>query len=139
MSAERQRALACVGDDLTLMFDWLPISPPPPLCTPSGFLWHRKIHRAWPKDAILLNFQHPLHQRLHNLRSTLARALPTARILDRAAFHISFDASIEFRNAEPDSGFLPWSLEELIIVFEVNRRSGVYWENSCVRCSGQSL
>ena len=139
LSAARQIALATLGDDLIRLLDWLPISRPSPLCTPSGSLWLPRIHRSWPRDALLLNFMHPLHQTLHNLRSTLARVLPQARILERAAFHISFDGVVEFRNAEPDSGFLSWSIEELVYVFEVNRRSGVYWDISLRGCSGQSL
>ena len=139
LSADRQIALTILGDDLIRLLDWLPISRPPSLCTPSGSLWHPRIHRSWPKDAILLNFLHPLHQTLHNMRSALARALPPAKILERAAFHISFDGVVEFRNAEPDSGFLSWSLEELVCVFEVNRRSGVYWDGSLRGCSGRSL
>ena len=98
-------------------------------------LWHRKIHRSWPKDAVLLNFHHRLHQRLHNIRGDIARELPTARILERSVFHISFDGVVELRKSVPDSGYLAWTLDELVIWFDVARQSGVFWEAG----SGQSM
>ena len=35
LSAERQNALTILGDDLIRLFDWLPISPPPPSALPA--------------------------------------------------------------------------------------------------------
>ena len=96
--------------------------------TQSSFLWHRRIERSWSRDAVVLNFHHPLYQQLHHQRTALSTALHGTRLMDRSSFHISLDGVVLFAVATPDSGYLSWSKHELVAAFNHNKKSGVYRE-----------
>lgn len=105
----------------------------------SSFLWHQRIERSWSKDAVVLNFHHPLYQQLHHQRTALSTALSTAlppsednhqvRLMNRSSFHISLDGVVLFAVAKPESGYLSWSKHELVAAFNHNKKSGVYRED----------
>jgi hypothetical protein len=123
----RKADLEEVGRKMALLFNWTPIRYSND-ATPSSIRWLRELNYTWAKVALLLNYQHPLHQSLHHLRSSLRSILPLARIFDRGNFHISFDGIVQFELALPDSGYLGWSVQELNRVFAFNCASGVYSE-----------
>ncbi len=105
MSPTRQDALAKIGTKLTALINDLPLSSVGPRSPLSSFLWLPDFARMWEKDAILLNFHHPLYNRLHNLRAELSQLLPSARVLDRGSFHISIDGVVEFQFAVLNSQY----------------------------------
>jgi hypothetical protein len=128
-SDHRLAILDAIGEKLRGLVDCLPLSNFGPRQPPSPFLWHRRIERSWKKDAILFNFQNPLYQKLHNLRSDLAAAFPSAQLFERNSFHISLDSVVQFKTATPESGYLAWSKTELVTAFNYNKSTGVYWED----------
>ncbi len=127
LSPATKAALAEIGRRMSHLLNWSPIRYPD-VSAPSSFLWNRRLQFAWAKVALILNFHHPLHQTLHNLRSMLRSAIPSAHILERGVFHISFDGIVQFEVATPGSGYLGWSLVELDRVFTFNCSFGVYSE-----------
>ena len=125
----KRAVLIDIGKRFSALFNWSTILDPAKVSPPSPLLWHRRLECAWTKVAILLNFMHPVHQKLRNLRSDLAAALPSAHMFDRGSFHISIDGIVHFEIAVPGSAYFDWPLHEISRVFTYNCTFGVYSDN----------
>ena len=96
---------------------------PPSSC--SAFLWHNSIKRQWARDVVLLNFQHPLCQRFHSLRTQLSDLLPTARMLDRNSFHLTIDGGVHFQHAHLSRGYAIWAKVYMLALW--------FWLRECAK------
>ena len=71
----QQEELDNVGRRLSLLVNNLSLSSIGPRSPLNSFMWHGKMDRTYSKDRIIQNYNHPMYQRHHVLRTDVAKIL----------------------------------------------------------------
>ena len=97
------------------------------------------MDRTYSKDQIILNFNHPMYQRLHVLRTDVAMILPSAHVFNRSAFHITIDGAVEFQAVEDTYRQLAWPKRDMLRYFRLFKRYGAYNTDAVLGWSGYPI